>query len=355
MNKPRLEKFEMKYGYFFPLEYKKFILKYGGDTQFGSCRFEYPDNMINNIVRIPMYMDFHIIPFGDIGNGDYYCFYRNGAKNDEYFIGIWLHETRNFVILASNFKSFLYKCLLDDYLSTIMPEESYEGDSKASIEESLIRCNILSNEYEYDFEKVKNMKNEFDYHRLMVEHDGNAVQSLCFIGKHLLKEKNKVGLDFLNRAISAYPKYTAPYYIAGKSLINSSKSTNEKFIKALNTSLVLTGYSYWEEDYIELPEDVHREIALYMEGKLNNKRGFIERGIYLGKDPYDFEFRFNAAKEHVKEGRYHEAMVEYNNSIFCCDNRETVKDILKDALIDAKKGNLNYLLGILEHDIKVIK
>lgn len=356
MNSSRLEKFEMKYGYFFPPEYKSFIYKYGGDSQFGSCRFEYADNIINNLVKIPGFMDYHLIPFGDIGNGDYYCFYRYGIKSEDYYIGIWLHETRNFVILSSNFKSFLYKCLLDDYLSTVIPnDELSESDKNAIANESLTRCDILSDEYGYDMNKVKNMKNEFDYHRLMVEYDEGAVQSLCFIGKALIKRKDKRGFDFLNSAVNACNFYTAPYYLIGKALINEGVSSEGVFKKALKTSLLLTGYSYWEEDYLEIPEDVHREIALYIDAFLKSSDDFLYKKIYNGCDPYDCKLRLEAAKQHVSNGRYANAMQEYSNALFCCDDREGMKDILKEALSDARDGGLYHLTGVIEQDIRMIR
>lgn len=356
MMKPRFEKFEMKYGYFFPEDYKSFILKHGGDSQFGSCRFEYASNIINNVVRITGFMDYHLVPFGDIGNGDYYCFYRYGIKNEDYYIGIWLHETRNFVILASNFKSFLFKCMLDDYLSTVIPNEELSiSESAEMIDESLSRCRLLCNEYGYDFDKVKMMKNEFDYHRLMVEHDENAVQSLCFIGKFLLERGDLRGADFLNTAIAACPKYTAPYYIAGKGLIEEDKNPDEAFLKGLMSSLFLTGYSYWEEDYLEIPEDVHREMALYADSKLKSSSELLLRKIYEGNDPYDYNFRHEMAKEYYSKNQYKKAMDEYSNAIFCCDNKEIIKDILRDALKTARDAGMYYLMGIIENDIRKIR
>lgn len=356
MNRVRFEKFEMKYGYFFPSEFKEFMNKYGGDTQFGSCRFEYPDNIINNIIRIPYRMDFHLIPFGDIGNGDYYCFYRYGSEKDEYFIGIWLHETRNFVILASNFKSFLYKCLLDDYLSTVVVnEELSDKERTLTNTESLERCKLLSREYGYDLDKVKAMKNEFDYHRLMVEHDNRALQSLCYIGKHLLKNGDRGGFDFLEKAIAVYPYYSAPYYLAGKGLMGINKDPGDIFKRALKTSLVLTGYSYWEEDYLEIPEDLHREITLYADKYLEDSEDYLEKKLYDGEDPYNHELRLDMARRYLNQGKYRNSMFEYSNALFCCEEQLGAKEILKEALEAAKYGGLNHLTGIIEHDIRFLK
>lgn len=356
MNRLRFEKFEMKYGYFFPIEFKEFMNKYGGDTQFGSCRFEYPDNIINNIIRIPYKMDFHLIPFGDIGNGDYYCFYRYGLGGDEYFIGIWLHETRNFVILASNFKSFLYKCLLDDYLSTVVVNEEISDNERMLTNiESIERCNLLSKEYGYDLDKVKNMKNEFDYHRLMVEYDNRALQSLCFIGKQLLKNGDKSGFDFLEKGRLVYSFYSAPYYLTGKGLMDVNRDSREVFIKALKTSLVCTGYSYWEEDYLEIPEDLHREITLYVDKYLKNSEDYLEKRLYNGEDPYSSGLRLEMAKLYAKQGKYDESILEYSNALFCCDEKSTAKEILKEALETANEGGINYITGIIEHDIRFLK
>lgn len=356
MSRLRFEKFEMKYGYFFPVEYKEFMNKYGGDTQFGSCRFDYSENIINNLIRIPYEMDFHLIPFGDIGNGDYYCFYRYGEGQEDYFIGVWLHDTRNFVILTSSFKGFLYKCLLDDYLSTVIinPEIS-EYDRTIASKESLERCKNLVDEYGYDFKKVKEMKNEYDYHRLMIEYDNRAIQSLCFIGKQLARQGERDGFIFLEEARKIYPYYTASFYLTGRALMNMDKSPNDIFLRALKTSLVLTGYSYWEEDYLEIPEDLHRELVLYVDKYLGESNEYLHQKLYCGQDPYDYNLRFDMANIYKKEGKYHHAMVEYSNAIFCCEDKQLAREILKEALKTAKEGALNYLVGIIEHDIRLLK
>nr|WP_279233012.1 SMI1/KNR4 family protein [Fonticella tunisiensis] len=346
----------MKYGYFFPVEFKNFMYKYGGDTQFGSCRFEYPENIISNLLRVPGYMDFHLIPFGDVGNGDYYCFYRYGSNINDYFVGIWLHETRNFVILASNFKSFMYKCLLDDYLSTVIPNEDISDIEYAEASaESIERCRVLSEEFGFDFEKVKNMKSEFDYHRLMIEYDEKALQSLCFMGKELLKKKDIRGFDILDSAKDICYFYTAPYYLAGKTLLNIGRGGREYLKKALKTSLVCTGYSYWQEDYLEIPEGVHREVALLLDRYLENSDDYFERELYRGRDPYDYELRYEMAKYYMRKRNYDWAMIEYNNAIFCSEDKKISKAILKEALVDAKEAGMHYLINIIEHDIRILR
>lgn len=356
MSKIKFEKFEMKYSYFLPVEYKKIMYEFGGDIQFGSCRFDYIDNIINNLVRIPCEMDFHIIPFGDIGNGDYFCFYRYGANPEEYYVGIWLHETNNFVVLASNFKSFMYKCLLDDFLSTVVPnDELLVSEREAAALESLERCKTLSEIFGFDLDKVKKMKNEFDYHRLMVEYDEGSLQSLCYLGKYLIKRRDIRGLDFLEEAMKRCSFYTAPFYIMARAMLSIGRSGKEYFRRALKTSLVLTGYSYWQEDYLEIPEDVHREIALFIDKFLEDSKDFLERSLYNGKDPYDYKLRIDLARRLAENNKYEEAMIEYNNAIFSANTREQCKEILKEALSSAKEGELNYLIGIIEHDIKLIR
>jgi hypothetical protein len=245
---------------------------------------------------------------------------------------------------------------LDDYLSTVIAnEELSESERAAASAESLERCDTLCKEYGYDMKKVKNMKNEFDYHRLMVEHDEKAIQSLCFIGKHLIKNGDGKGFEFLNQAKNTYSYYTAPYYIAGKALLDSEKDSGDYFINALKTSLVLTGYSYWEEDYLEIPEDLHRELALYADKHLKKTEDYLEERLYSGHDPYDYELRLEVAKRYAKERKYQSAMIEYNNALFCCEDKESAKDILKEALKDARNGGLNYLVGIIEHDMRILK
>ena len=351
----KFEKFEMKYGYILPEDFKAFMYKHGGDVQYGSCRFDYPSNIINNLIRIPGYMDFHIVPFGDIGNGDYYGFFRYGFNACDYFVGIWLHETSNFVILCSSFRSFIYKCLLDDYLSTIVPDDDFDGGSESyEIEsETMQRCISISEEF--DLNKVKTMKNEYDYHRLMIEFDNDSLQSLCYIGKQLLKENNIRGLDILNMAIKKYPYYTAPYYIAGKFLNDIGKDGSAYFKRALKTSLVTTGYSYWEEDFLEIPEDVHREIELYVDEYLKDSISYIDKRFYSGEDPYSFKLRMDMARKYFLENNFENAVIELNNSIFCTDNIDEKREALKESIDMCKDAGYYYLAGIAEHDLRNIK
>lgn len=356
MNKPRFEKFEMKYGYFLPDDFKKFMYKYGGDTQFGSCRFEYIDTVISNMLRRPGYMDFHLVPFGDVGNGDYYCFYRYGLERDEYYIGIWLNETRNFVVLTSSFKGFMYKCMLDDYLSTVIPnEELTDEESMLAYNESMDRCRMLADEFGFDFEKVKLLKDEFDYHRLMAEYDDKAIQSLCFIGKNLLKRNNADGLKFLEKAQQEFAEYTAPYYLSARAMLNLGEDGRTAFIKALNTSLFMTGYSYWEEDYLEIPEDVHREVMLYADEYLKYYPGYLEKRLSDGDDPYDYKFRLELADNFYEKKNYKKAVLEYSNALFCCEKKECMRVILEKALACAKAAGLYYIAGIIEYDMRTLR
>lgn len=350
---PRFEKFEMKYGYSLPDEYKAFMLKYGGDSHFGSCRFDYADNIINNLLRVPGKMDFQLVPFGDIGNGDYYCFYRYGAMKNEYYIGIWLHETRNFVILASSFRSFMYKCLLDDYL-TIVTSDEFDNDEITS-DECIERGKIISEEFGFDLETVKNMKDEFDYHKLMINQDKYALQSLSFVGKRLLEEGNPEGYKYLNRVMEAFDYYTAPYYVSAKAEMRTGSSGMDHFKKGLKTSLVFTGYSYWEEDFIEIPEDIHREIALFCDEALADTSDYLEKRIYQGEDPYSYQFRLDLARYYESLGDIDKAIMEYSNALFCVEDSPTKKEILKLALEFCKNNCIYYLTKLIEQDIKNIR
>lgn len=356
MGNVRFEKFEMKYGCYLPEDFKKFMNKYGGDAQFGSCRFEYSENIINNILRIPGEMDFHLIPFGDVGNGDCYCFYKYGEHSNECYVGIWLHDTRNFVILTSSFKGFIYKCILDDYLSTVMPNEDFTNEENMIFtKESVDRSEKLALDYGFDFEKIKTIKNEFDYHELMAEYDNQAIQSLCYLGNKLIRKKDKRGVDFLDTARKIYRPYVAPNYLLGKALISMGKDGNEFFLQALRGSVILTGYSYWEEDYLEIPEDVHREIALLADDSLKNSEGFFEKKLYNGADPYDYEIRLQMARDYEDMSDYSMAMVEYNNAVFCCEDKSLIKEILSEALQSATRGRLTFLTGFIEQDIRKLR
>lgn len=355
MNRLKIEKFEMKYGYYLPSEYKAFLYKYGGDSQFGSCRFEYADSIVSNILRQPGEMDFHLVPFGDIGNGDYYCFYRYGIHESDYYIGIWLNETKNFVVLTSDFKSFMYKCMLDDYLSTLGAEEENNMDIAAGISESIERCELLSKEYGFDFKSIKVMANDMDYHSLMAKHDPKAIQSLCFIGKKLLSRGDDRGMEYLKKVMEIFPQYTASYYLYGRSNMGLLHSTGRELVKAIGSSLVTTGYSYWEEDYLEIPEDVHREILLYVDSYLENKEGFLEKSLYSGKDPYDADLRLECARRWAKEGNISKAIGEYSNALFCCDDKGAYREVLGYALKDIKGAGIYYLEEIIEHDLKHLR
>lgn len=356
MGNVRFEKFEMKYGCFLPEDFKRFMNKYGGDALFGSCRFEYPENIINNLLRVPGEMDFHLIPFGDVGNGDRYCFYKYGEHSEDYYVGIWLHDTGNFVILSSSFKGFIYKCILDDYLSTVVPNDdfSYE-ENRLFTQECIERSQNLAAEYGFDYEKVKLLKDEFDYHEFMVEFDNKAIQSLCYLGYKLIRQKDKRGVDFLDAARKIYKPYIAPNYLLGKALHNMDKDGAGFFLQALKGSLILTGYSYWEEDFLEIPEDVHREIALLVDQRLEDSNDLLEQRIFLGADPYDYELRLEMARSYITSENYSMAMVEYNNAVFCCEDKEKIKEILIEALQGATKGGMLFLTGLLEQDIRKLR
>lgn len=356
MNRLKIEKFEMKYGYYLPSEYKAFLYKYGGDSQFGSCRFEYADSIVSNTLRLPGEMDFHLVPFGDIGNGDYYCFYRYGIEESDYYIGIWLSETKNFVVLASDFKSFMYKCMLDDYMSTLGAYgENISMDIAAGISESLERCEVLSREYGFDFKSIKKMANDMDYHNLMVQHDPNAIQSLCFIGKKLLSYGDDRGRVYLKRVMDIFPQYTAPYYIYGKSRLGFNLNSKIELVQAISSSLVTTGYSYWEEDYLEIPEDVHREILLYADSYIEKEKGFLEKSLCQGRDPYDADLRIECARRWVKEGNISKAICEYSNALFCCEDKEAYREILGYAFKDIKDAGIYYLEEIIAHDLRQLR
>lgn len=356
MSTAKFEKFEMKYGYLLPKEFKYFMLKHGGDSQFGSCRFEYPDNIINNLLRLPGDMDFHLVPFGDIGNGDYYCFYRYGENIDDYYVGIWLHETHNFVILASTFKSFMYKCLLDDFLSMIDPiEDLSDEEIQMANLESMERGMELSEEFGFDIEKVKKMKDEVDYHKLMIKYDDKAVQSLCYIGKWMFNiDKNK-GLFYLKKAYDACKYYTAPYYIAGEMLADDEQESIHFLTKSLKTSLVLTGFSYWQEDFLEIPEDVHREVALILDDELKDSKDAFGKRLYMGEDPYSVELRMDMARRYSKMELYDMSINEYNNALYCAEDNQTKKEILKEALGVIDFSGMYFLKKIVEYDIRRLK
>lgn len=357
MNKFRFEKFEMKYGYFLPDDFKIFMTRFGGDCHFGSCNFDYIENMVSNILRVHGKMDFHLFPFGIIGNGDYYCFYRYGEEKDDYYVGIWLHETKNFVILCKTFKAFIYRCVLDDYFSTVVANEdiSFEESVKLT-KESLERCEILSKEYDFDMEKIKMINTQEDYHSLMIEFDPWAVQSLCYLGKFNLDKDKEKAIEYLTRAKTACSFYAAPYYILGRYYIGKGMREGKgEILKGLKSSLVLSGYSYWEEDYLDIPKDVHRNMAYYLDESNVISESFLEKSVVTGRDPYGLILRLELAEKFKRENKYKRALREYANAIYCSDDAIICKDILREALSCSKEGGMLYLSKLIEQDIKLMK
>lgn len=352
MNRFRFEKFEMKYGYFLPNEFKDFMKRFGGDTQFGSCNFEYTNNITNNLLRVHGKMDFHLLPFGIVGNGDYYCFYRYGEDIDDYFIGIWLHETNNFIILCKTFKSFIYRCALDDYFATTISNEKLEFEENVKFcEESLKRFYSICDIYGFDINKIKTIKTQIDYHKVMIEFDPYAVQSLCYLGKYYLDSNKNKAIKYLESVKKICDFYTAPYYILGKYYIEKGmREGKEEITNGIKTSLVLTGFSYWEEDFIDIPSDVHRNMIYYLKS-IN----ISEKEIVLDKDPYSVIFRLKIAQKLRKQSRHKEALREYSNALFCCDDNTVCKDILREALHCSEEGGLLYLYKLIEKDIRLMK
>ncbi|MEF9951309.1 MAG: SMI1/KNR4 family protein [Clostridium sp.] len=357
MSKLRFEKFEMKYGYFLPYDFKEFMNKVGSDNHFGSCSFECSENIVNNIIRVYGLMDIRLVPFGVVGNGDYYCFYRYGQGIDDYYIGIWLSESRNFIALCSNFKSFLYRCCLDDYFSTIVVNTEISIEDNAILnKESIERCEYLCSEYDFDLNKVKSVEDKFDYHNLMVEYDPLAIQSLCFLGRYYLDDDNEKGIDYLNIVKENFKTYAAPYYILGKYYFDKGISSSRvEFLEGISSSLVLTGYSYWEEDFVDIPLEVHRNMSYYIDGRKLTSDRFLESSIIRGKDPYSLILRLEFAEKCREKEMYSEAVDEYANAIYCTDDRVIIKDILREALACCDEGGIFYLRKLIMQDIKYLK
>lgn len=352
MSRNKVEKFEMKYGYFLPEDFKDFIEKFGGNCTFGSCSFDYREDVTNNFIRSSGKMDFHLVPFGMVGNGDYYCFYRFSEKKEDYFIGIWLSETRNFVILCKTFKSFIYRCALDDFFATIISHDNLSFKESVKIsEESLKKCYEICGIYGFDIEKIKRIKSQLDYHKLMVEFDESAIQSLCYLGKYYLNINREKAFGYFKRVKSICPTYTAPYYILGKYYMGKGmRECREEFKKGLKSSLIFTGFSYWEEDFIDIPEDVHRSMLSWL-----NMLNKDENIIFIDKDPYNTILRLEIAQKFRKQSKYKEALTEYANAIYCCEDNTLCKDILREALVCSKESGELYLVKLIEYDIKLLK
>ena len=84
----------------------------------------------------------------------------------------------------------------------------------------------------------------------------------------------------------------------------------------------------------------------------DNWRRYFEKRIYNGVDPYDYEFRLELARDYATNNNYNMAMMEYNNAIFCCENKEFIKEILKEAMEKSIAGGLYFLTGLIEQDFR---
>ena len=167
-------------------------------------------------------------------------------------------------------------------------------------------------------------------------------------------DKNK-GLFYLKKAYDACKYYTAPYYIAGRMLADDEQESIHFLTKSLKTSLILTGFSYWQEDFLEIPEDVHREVALILDDELKDSEDAFEKRLYMGEDPYSVELRMDMARKYSKMKLYDMSINEYNNALYCAEDKQTKKEILKEALDVINFSGMYFLKKIVEYDIRRLK
>ncbi|MEG0641067.1 MAG: hypothetical protein RR515_00585, partial [Clostridium sp.] len=112
---------------------------------------------------------------------------------------------------------------------------------------------------------------------------------------------------------------------------------------------------YWEEDYIEIPRDVHRNMSYYLDETNISKNDFLEDALVKGRDPYSLILRLEIAERYKSKDKYKEALMEYSNALYCCDDNEICKDILKEALYCCREGGIIYLIKIIEQDIRLLR
>lgn len=356
----RYEKFERKYNFPLPDSYKLFVTELGDGYLLGNCEFYSAADFIDNNLRLGGAMEVGVFPFGGLGNGDCFCFLKYGENQDEYYIILWLNETYNYVILNSTFDNFIYNCLLQEYKALLYPDEYMAEGSREEYNECIERINIVSSLFDFDLEVIEKAKDEDSLNSLILSRDPYAVQLLCMEGKKLLIQDIKEGEKYFTRAMYFAPDYTAHYYILGMYMLEINKAEALKLLfKGAMTPIAASGYSYWDEDDIGIPENVMDDIfniliankdILPDEYKNSPYMNFIIQG-----KPYDESYRFVLGEKFLNDGDYNSCIKEFNNALILTEDPKLKIRILEMLIPLYEKVGLVWASGVCRKDMKYIK
>lgn len=356
----RFEKFERKFNFYLPDSYKILVTEMGEGFAVGNCEFFFADDFINNNLRLGGAMEVGLFPFGGLGNGDCFCFLKYGENPGEYCIVIWLSGTYNYVILNSTFDNFIYNCVVQEYKALLFPDEYMAEGTREEYEECIERINSICSLFDFDLNIIEKARDEDDLNSLILSRDPFAVQLLCAEGQKIIRKNFKAGSERLKRAMMFSPKYLAPYYILGKYLLKRDKKEAVRLLfRGAMTPLAASGFSYWDEDNINIPQNVMEEVfSLLVENKdilPDEHRNSVYMDFIEKREPYSPDFRFVLAQKYLNDGDYESAIREFNNVLLLSSDMQLKIKILNILIPLYKKTGLVWASGVCRKDIKYIK
>lgn len=356
----RFEKFERKFNFILPDSYRILVTEMGDGYAIGNCEFFPAIDFINNNLRLGGAMEVGLFPFGGLGNGDCFCFLKYGENPGEYYIVLWLSETYNYVILNSTFDNFIYNCAVQEYKALLFPDEYMADGTREEYEECIERINSICSLFDFDLDTIEKARNEDDLNSLILSRDPFAVQLLCADGEKLLEKDFKTGRERLKRAMMFSPEYMAPYYILGKFLLERDRKEGVKLLfRGASTPLAASGFSYWDEDNLNIPQNVMEEIFDLLAENKNLLPDECRESPYMEfiekHEPYSPDFRFVLAQKYLNDGDYECAIRELNNVLMLSPDKQLKIKILNILIPVYEKTGLVWASGVCRKDIKYIK